>query len=287
MNLFELNKTNKTIALLLILLLITKTSALSQEQNDIDLLNAGKERVNEINNLVLCKQTLTYDGLYDNNGKISVTNYREVEESVSFIYYDEAKRIRKFVYLYNYPEELGYSIHYFDKAGDAVHSVYHTQSALSTGVVGYKYCCGEKPVYVNVLLNDSEIGVKREIAQYGAEMIVTNNRAFDDFLHTDSILVFCKYIYQLETINYPTDCVKVVFGMPSINEKAIVNARNVNIRKEPSFEGRVIAVVELGTVLQVASGRKDMEDSDWYKIYCDEFTGYIYKEYLELVESDL
>ena len=71
----------------------------------------------------------------------------------------------------------------------------------------------------------------------------------------------------------------------TINSKAATKVKvtgdTLNIRKGPSTSTKVVAMLSKGVECEVIE-----EDGDWYKIKYKTYTGYVSKEYVEVIEQD-
>jgi len=82
-----------------------------------------------------------------------------------------------------------------------------------------------------------------------------------------------KYI---TTSNYPEGSAFDIYH-------TITNVRRANLRKAPSTDADRIAVVELGSIVQIL----ERTDEQWYRVKVNGQTGYIFGELLEPVEREI
>lgn len=61
-----------------------------------------------------------------------------------------------------------------------------------------------------------------------------------------------------------------------------ITTETLNLRKEPSTESNIVALISIGDECKVID-----EEGDWYKVEYEEYTGYISKEYTKVVGEDL
>ena len=60
-----------------------------------------------------------------------------------------------------------------------------------------------------------------------------------------------------------------------------ITTETLNLRKEPSTEADIVAQISIGDECELLG-----EDGDWYQVQYGEYTGYISKEYAEVVGEE-
>ena len=74
--------------------------------------------------------------------------------------------------------------------------------------------------------------------------------------------------------------IAVIFTYVHISKGATVEitTETLNLRAEPSTDSNIVALISIGEECEVLG-----EEGDWYEVQYGEYTGYISKEYAELV----
>lgn len=73
----------------------------------------------------------------------------------------------------------------------------------------------------------------------------------------------------------------ILFANTSKADTVRVTTETLNLREEPSTDSDIIALISIGEECNVIS-----DEGDWYKVEYGEYTGYISKEYVELVDTE-
>ena len=257
----------KGLITLSLLLAIPSAALRAQTENELRLLNACKEEVSTINSQTLYKQWHSWGSAAENKVNLTLAEYKTVVDGV-MIYYDSEGKIRKYIETFSYPESSGFSIHYFDKDGYAVHSVFYNP----LGITGSRFMNKNQLVYLSVETRDENYEIEEIIEQYGGESF------FTACLHTDSIP---KHLTDDPLLKFDAKTNKKVnFSPPKANDKTITNVRRANLRKNPSTAAEIITVAELGSIVQILESANEQ----WYKVMVNGQTGYIFGELLESVE---
>ena len=260
----------KLIITLSILLTLPFAVLRAQTENDMKRLNACKEEVRAINSQTLYKKQRTWGDTtaFKNKANLTVADYKTPMEAV-MIYYDSNGKIRKYISMFDYPDNLGFQIHYFDADGYEVHSVV----CAAVGTTGNSYMNKNKLVYLNIETRDENYEVEETIEQYGGE----NRFTAAAYSHTDNIP---KHLTDDPSLRFDAKASKVTFSPPKVNDKTITNVRRANLRKNSSTTAEIITVLKLGSIVQIL----ECSNREWYKIKVNGQTGYISGELLEPVE---
>ena len=262
----------KQIIILTLLLALPFVALRAQTEDDMKRLSACKEEVRAMNSQTLYKKQRIWGTAAENKVNLTVVDYKTIVEGV-MIYYDSKGKIRKYIETFNYPESYGFSIHYFDEEGYAVHSVFNDP----LGVTGNRFMKKNKLVYLNIETRDENYEIEETIEQYGGESSFTATK----YPHTDSIP---KHLANDPLLSFDAKtATRVTFSPPKANDKTVTNVRRANLRKNPSTAAEIITVVALGDIVQIL----ERANEEWYKITVGGQTGYIFGELIELVERDV
>jgi len=257
----------KAVIILNLIFFLLPSALQAQTENDLKLLNACKEEVSAINSQTLYKKQYVFETPRTNRN-LTIVDYKDfMFEAIFMVFYDTEYRIRKHITTSNYPEGSAFTIYYFDTDGYEVHSVFYDPLARA----GNRYMNKNKLVYLNMAAIDENYEITETIEQYGGET---------DVYHTESIKN--HHLYEHLKLDITTDP-KVSFSSPQKGDKTITNVRRASLRKMPSINAERITVVELGAIVQIL----ERENDEWYKVYLNGQTGYIFGELLEPVERKI
>ena len=257
----------KKVIIILIFISLSFFALRAQTENDLKLLSDCKKEVSTINSLTLYKKQYVF-GTPRTNRNLTIVDYKDfMFEAIFIVFYDTEQRIRKYITTSNYPEGSAFTIYYFDVDGYEVHSVFYDPLARA----GNRYMNKNNLVYLNMAAIDENYEITETIEQYGGETFV---------LHTDSIKN--HHLYEYLKLDIATDP-KVTFSPPKANDHTITNVSRANLRKAPSTDADRIAVVELGSIVQIL----ERTDEQWYRVKVNGHTGYIFGELLETVEREI
>jgi len=256
----------KKIVIIINLLLALSVIAFAQTEADLKLLNACKDEVSEINQMTLYKMQYI-DGMpFLKKSNFTVVDYTDLVEVGEMVFYDAAKRIRKYIMMSNYPEGSAFAIYYFDADGYEVHSVFYTPQVSA----GNQYTKKNKLVYVNKEIYNENYEIEETVERYSGDTYAH---------HTDSI----KNHHLYNRLKLDIDAaLKVTFSPPQKGDLTITNVRRANLRKEPSTTAERITVVTLGQFVKILEHTND----EWYKVNVNGQIGYIFGELLEPVEHE-
>ncbi len=262
-----------------IILALLPATLWAQNTNEVKFLNACKDEVKAINSQELYKKQILWGAEPDNDGNVSITDYTN-QSDANMIYYDNDGRIRKFIMMFNYPETIRFSMHYFDKDGYVVSSICYERSAMDTSVIGVRYMHKNKLIYVDIELRDEEENVVKVIKHYSRTTERLPDKNYNAILHVDSLTNYCRK----EDLTFrPDDYRKIYSTLPKVGEKTIVNVRESNIHEKPSDKANIVTAAHLGDIVEITEDLKN----GWYKIQQNEKSGYVKAEFLELVEHEI
>ena len=251
-----------------------------------------KKEVHQINNLTLERAVLRYTKNFEGD-YAKFPCFKNVDENISYIYKDNKGNIRKFLTMRNHPEWLGYDVHYFDTMGNVVYSYIYNLTSMSPQFYGYRYMSGGKQIFCDMDVYNEEQDVWERIMYNGGEQLYTYCNSFDNILHTDSIMFFCKLLYNVQDI-FNTDIFteKVCFVSPEKGAKTIINARGVNIREKSNTNSRSILVPLFGEIVEILEKVREENiepfgKSNWFKVSINNKTGYIFGAFLEPIEKEV
>jgi uncharacterized protein YgiM (DUF1202 family) len=108
------------------------------------------------------------------------------------------------------------------------------------------------------------------------------------YSHVDSLASFF-FFFTLQT---PTNCKKVQFSIPSINQITFINNDNVNLREDAKTSSKVIRTMTYGDTVKILEVLheetvKNVGTYNWYKVEIIQRTGYVFGAYLEPVEKEV
>ena len=101
------------------------------------LLSDCKSEVSEINRQTLYKKQRIW-GPVNEKDNFTIVDYKNVVEGV-IIYYDSDGKIRKMIETFNYPDNLGFEIFYFDADGYAVNYMEQNGGEISFNAIRYPH----------------------------------------------------------------------------------------------------------------------------------------------------
>lgn len=243
----------------------------AQTTKQANALNNSKQKVEEINRMELCKRSIVFGPITDREPAITLLNYKDMGISDAFLfYYDSAGKIRKFIYISDYPEYRISNIHYFDTAGYVIHSVFFERNAMDHALNGIRYMDKRRYIYQDIDLRSESDEVVSVFEQYDEKRPEswTYNWPYDMILHTDSLHGFVNIGEPLSYKN--NDCKKVIFSAPKSGETAMINVRQTNIYEMPSIDSKILNTVESGDIVKTL----DETGTGWYKIETGKLTGY-------------
>lgn len=243
----------------------------AQTTKQADALSKSKQKVEEINHMELCKRAIVFDALPHRETDITLLNYKDMSVSDAFLfYYDASGRIRKFIYMSDYPEYRISNIHYFDTAGYVVHSVFFERNAMDYALNGIRYMDKGRYIYQDIDLRGESDEVVSVFEQYDEKRQESGiyKRPYDMITHTDSLPGFVNFGKPLSFTN--NDCKKVIFSAPKSGETAMIDVRQANIHEMPSINSEILCTVESGDLVKIP----DDTGTGWYKVETRKLTGY-------------
>jgi hypothetical protein len=277
------NKFNKRMKKKIIILLVIcfVQYPLQAQINDIDaLITICKNEVTEINNQVLYKTLVDFQGY-------RIGNDENFTETLTVLYFDSNNRIRKSKLLYSVPEEAGCNYRYFNEEGMAILSLYSLHSGMNFGCSTSRYLnhAGDL-LCVDIIRKDDIDNALEHIVRFGGvpdlPMPYINNENYDNILNIDSLHNEIKRFYNVDSLYRPNDCIPVRFIKPQKGQSTIINANSVIIRKKPSTGGQQIGTLYVGDEVQILGAK-----AAWYKVMFRNKTGYVYHTFLEPVEQEI
>lgn len=247
-----------------------------------------KAQVNEIDNQVLYKTLLDYDGY-------RVGSENSVNEWLVVLYFDDAGRLRKSKLIFYFAGDEGYYISYFNERGIAIHSMYYTYSGMNGGHSATRYLDEEgELLFVDYISRDDDRDgqlieqIKRR-GGYGLEIPKEEGSNYDKIMNIDSLKTTIKYLFDVDSIYKPKNYMLVKLDVPQAGDTTSINSNGVALYEKASFNSSIITHLDVsGFNVIVTKNHKD-----WSKIKCNgldkpSYTeGYVRTEYLSLIEKRL
>lgn len=273
--------------LLLILFLYTSTSIKAQvDINRIDsLIDDCKIKVKEIDNQVLYKTLLDYDGY-------RIGNESSINEWLAVLYFDKEGILKKSKILYYFPNDTGYYQYYFDK-GVAIYSTYSAYSAMNNGY-SVSRCLDTEGNLLSIDFirrdNDRQGQLIERIQRtggYDLSIPLINGELYDNVTNTKDLVAKFNLLYGIDSLYMPKKTLPVAFVSPRAQDKTSIITNSVLIYKSASMANNLPLIeLNVGDEVTIIHANKD-----WCKIKYimqnKQKIGYIQSKFLAPVEIPL
>lgn len=264
------------------ILLLFKISVWGQiDINRIDsLLAENYNIINSINNTVLYKTFLEYDGYkIDRNNKVN-------ESSVA-LFFDSNGVLKKSQIDYFTVGDEGISQYFFNR-GIVICSTYFSYSAMNNGYSISRYLDNSgNLIKIDYVRRDDDrkgliIEHIQKIGGYDLYYPMENELFFENIIDIKSFESVLKDLYINYDIYQPKNTIPIKFIAPQKGDTTCLNQNNVSIYQKPSFDSLIIGNLHIRPDIIVMEIK-----NDWCKVRLgnENLEGYIRKDYLFPVET--
>lgn len=275
----------------LLIILTTSFFAYSQEGNGNEIDAAIQQTELEVDNI---DKEICYKTLVDWSG-YRIGEEKDINESLSVLYFDKDYRIRKSKFLFTYPEGDGFYYRYFNMDGVAIHSYYSTFSGMSNSYSVLRYLNNDKTLlYIDFLRRDDDrngIIVEHTKRSGGYDLTIPEigGDLYDKVLDLTDLTSEIKYFNGIDSLYMPQKVEKVKFINPRKGDITFVTHNYVPVFKDPTDAVKPIDKFNVGYKVEVLATSKN-----WYKVRYrywggDQLKctiGYIQGKYLAPVEIE-
>jgi len=231
---------------------------------------------------------------YSEEGTKLIANHIIEIEGETYYYFDEEMNLRKFILWNEYPESLGVIIAYYSKNKELMYIIFNNfqPEGYSYSGIAQKTHCGSDTIDFRYQLQYSNMAdFENSIVSGNSNrypVITSDWDILSKYSHVDSLKAFM----QIEMLQPPHGCKKVVFSKPSKHQTTFTNSNNVNIRERANTSSKVITSLHIGRKLEILDVLheetvKNLGNYNWYKIKVNQIEGYIFGAFLEPIEKEI
>ena len=269
-------------SLLIFQLLLFTTSVWGQiDVNQIDsLVKENNCIISQINNAVLYKTFLYYDGYrIDKNDMV-------YETSVT-LFFNSDGTLKKAQIDYFTVGDEGTSQYFFNQ-GVVVYSTYFSYSAMNNGYsISRRLDNNGDLIKIDYIRRDDDrkgviIEHIQKIGGYDSYSPITNGLFFEKIVDVKSFESVLRDLHINYDIQRPENTISVTFIEPQKGDITNLNENNVFVYQKPSFDSRIIDNLNIRPDIIILDAKKD-----WCKITLgtNNLEGYIHRDHLAPVEK--
>lgn len=251
--------------------------------NRIDsLLDDAKSKVSKIDNLVLYKTLLDYDGYRQGDDT-------SINEWLTILYFDPEGQLKKSKLIYYFPGDEGVYEHYYEN-GIAIFSTYYAYSGMNNGYSVSRYLDSEgNLIKIDFIRRDDDRNSQQieriqRTGGYNLSYPTINGNIYDEITDTVSLKTRIEEIFNINKLYKPEITTPVSFMRPQKGDITSLIQNDVMVYEKPSQAGLILGKLYVRPDIMIIDIK-----GDWYKITLAEpidknVVGYIHKSFLAPVE---